>query len=188
MPLSFFYALIFLLRPMNTKLPKILYHASAFAHSVLKPGFQRSHQLMHWDVSESNTFLYATTEKHAAIDQGIAGAFEKRYGLKRFQITDQSISIHTEEQHVVAADVLRLEVYLYTISPPLPDNGWLHNHNEHNGLKTEWKTNQTVTYTKREKVGLRQALLGRSIQITYEPTVRERVAMELQDHPTWTRW
>jgi len=50
----------------------MLFHGSGFDQSELMPGFYRSGNLVKWDETESNMFLYTTTEREVAIGQGFA--------------------------------------------------------------------------------------------------------------------
>lgn len=171
---------------MSKQLPAVLYHASSYAQSELMPGYKRSHELVKWDQTENNQWLYATTDRQAAIDLGVASAFEKKYGLDVFHSDGAGITLHTQHQQVVAADVLRLEVYLYTIRPIRPEDGWVKNDNPHNHLLTEWKTQETIVHLQHERVNIREALKGRSINLVFNKTAEMLVREEMDT--SWGRW
>lgn len=129
-------------------IPTALYHGSAYWAKDLKPGFERSGEIVRWDDTEDNTYLYATTEREKAIVLGFASAIEKKFGLDRFQhIGDRLILDIPRQPHgyTVGEDQLReLEVWLYEIIPHTRD-GWRLNKNEHNNMQnTEYKTKSTI--------------------------------------------
>lgn len=143
-------------------LPSALYHGSAFWAKELKPGFQRSGQIVRWDQSEDNTFLYATTDRETAIELGFASALEKKYGLDRFQTAGKQLIIDIPRQphgyRVQEEQLMQVEVWLYSIDPRTAD-GWVLVKNPSNGMATgtEYKTQNTIRGIKStEMVDIRQ--------------------------------
>lgn len=150
-------------------LPATLFHGSGFWAKELKPGFERSGQLVKWDDTEDNTFLYATTEREKAIVLGFASAVEKKYGLDRFQYIDNKLILDVPRQphgYTVGVEQLcQLELWLYEINPHTRD-GWQLNRNEHNGMKTEYKTKSTIrTIKSTTPIDVRQWLRGYQVEV-----------------------
>lgn len=160
-------------------LPSHLYHGSAYLHTELKPGFLHSGIEVQWDVNESNRFLYATTDKNTAIELGFASSIEKAFNLHAFQSKDNDIKIVLDEVKSLPRleDLFHLPVYLYTLRPRSLDH-WVPNHNAHNGLTTEWKTQATIrTFLSREQVDVKAWC------------VEQRKTLHIQSHaPSFTRW
>lgn len=123
-------------------LPNVLYHGSAYWTNELKPGFEHTGIEVQWDETESNRFLYATTERETAIELGLASAIEKAYTLNSYQTRGNAIMINCD-QKITVKDLYDLEVWIYTIQPG-PKENWSLNKNPHNGLSTEFKTDHTV--------------------------------------------
>lgn len=146
--------------------PAQLFHGSGFYTPELKPGFQRSGTLVRWDDTEDNTFLYATTDRETAIVLGFASAIEKKYGLDRFQHNGTELVVQCPRQphgyRVGEAQFAEVELWLYTISPHTKDR-WERNKNQHNGLKTEFKTKATVTPSGIESIRVADWLRGYTI-------------------------
>lgn len=124
-------------------LPTHLYHGSAYLHHELMPGYARSGKLVKWDETESNEWLYATTNMRSAQLLGLASAVEKHYLLNHFKIHDEGITFVVEGNALTYANLKGLGVFLYTLVPRQQD-GWVKNNNEHNNLDTEWKTKATI--------------------------------------------
>lgn len=141
-----------------------LFHGSRFLHEELMPGFRRSGQLQKWDGTESNKFLYASTNPSEAAVQGLFSLIGEMLDVKVFHcsaFTEAGFTVTVELyphedadktallghiQHVGAQAWLRsLTVYLYQIRHE-PEDHWVQVLNETNGLgETEWKTNRTVS-------------------------------------------
>lgn len=142
-------------------LPSVLYHGSMYQASILKPGFEHTQEEVTWDVTESNRYLYATTEKDTAILLGFASAIEHTYGLDYFHTQGNEIVIdlapdkNNKKQIVKLDQLLNLPVYLYEIRPT-GRHHWEHNKNEQNKLDTEWKSNRHILPSKVEKIDIRK--------------------------------
>lgn len=133
---------------LTIMLPTSLFHGSGYWAKELKPGFERSGELVRWDETEDNTFLYATTDREKAIVLGFASALEKKYGLDRFQHMGDKLILDVPRQphgYTVGLEQLyHLELWLYELTPHTRD-GWQLNKNEHNGMRnTEYKTKNTI--------------------------------------------
>lgn len=143
-------------------LPSTLYHGSAFWTKELKPGFKHTGIEVRWDQTESNHFLYATTDREQAIVLGFASAVEKKFGLDHFQSVGKTILLDVPRQPhgytVKEEQLYQLEVWLYTIVPTARD-GWALNRNAHNQLTNEYKTQNTVRGIRGvEKIDVREWL------------------------------
>lgn len=130
------------------KLPNKLYHGSAYLDTTLKPGFEHTGVEVKWDQTETNRFLYATTEVETATLLGFGSAVEKQFPLNRFTIRGSVVKLEIEGDLTPSVKtLLAIPVYLYELTPGALD-GWVANSNEHNGLTTEYKTSRTVRPSK----------------------------------------
>lgn len=159
-------------RPVD--LPPYLYHGSAYRQKELMPGFKRSGELVRWDGSEDNTWLYATSEKEAAVMLGISSAIEKQFKLDRYQCDEKAKKMVIEvSEPLTIADIHKLHVVLYTIKASV-DDGWMANHNPANGIDSEFKTQRDIetNIVRCEDVRVADVLRGWRIQISVsEPTM-----------------
>lgn len=151
---------------LTKTLPPVLWHGSAYATEVLKPGFLWSKKLVEWDHGESNHYLYATTDQQTAISLGFASALEKRWRLNRYKtFGSKDVSILIESPDAITHyDLEQLLVWLYEIYPQ-NDQQWVFNHNLDNGLETEFKTHRTVPWQRRESVNLKHWLGSKDVNI-----------------------
>lgn len=122
--------------------PHLLYHGSRFEQPELMPGFLRSGELVKWDETESNEYLYTTTDKNTAYELGFASSLEKEFDIDRFHVHKGVIIIQTQER-ITDKMLEQLPVFIYTI-PFLREDCWHKNSNDHNGLDTEYKTKNTI--------------------------------------------
>lgn len=146
--------------------PKMLYHGSMFRQDELMPSFKRTGKLVRWDQTENNQYLYATTDKEEAIGLGFSSAVEKVYRLDEYHSDDQGgISLKIPNKAVTLQNLMRLDVFLYTIAYRQSD-GWVLNNNEYNNLKTEYKTQRTITvFEKLEKIDVRKWMKTKNIKL-----------------------
>jgi hypothetical protein len=151
----------------DIEIPTRLYHGSAFKQERLSPGFAHTGEKVEWDYGESNEFLYATTDRDAAIQLGFASAIEKKFKLDRFQCDDSEITI-TASERITMHDLEKLEVYVYSL-PFVISGGWQQNRNPNNHIDTEWKTKKTVDFGSVEKVDMKSFLAGKKISINSHP-------------------
>jgi hypothetical protein len=144
-----------------------LYHGSGYKQNELMPGFKRSGVLVEWDQTESNKFLYATTDMDTAIGQGFASAAEKLFNMSRFSEKGMEILIEIEGDKLPTIEELTtVNVYLYTIEM-LPRDEWQKVNNAVNGLETEYKTEHTIKSGLHsvEKIDLAKWLAHRHVKI-----------------------
>lgn len=152
-------------------LPKKLYHGSGFNDRVLKPGFEHTDIEVHWDETESNKFLYATTDKESAIGLGWASSIEKSFELDRFKIEPDTIIIELSPKHQSATlrELTACPVFLYTLTPK-PADQWVLVDNAVNNFQTEYKTQATIKVTTPPaRVDLRTWLRGKKIVLNRKP-------------------
>jgi hypothetical protein len=123
-------------------LPNILYHGSRFKQNELQPGYNHSRQLVKWDQTENNTFLYATSVRDTAIELGFASSLEKLFDVTYFKVEGKEILIECASE-LKLKDLAIVPVYLYKIECKDAD-GWKKNDNEHNGITTEYKTHNCI--------------------------------------------
>jgi hypothetical protein len=122
----------------------ILYHGSGFDQDELMPGFLRSGKLVQWDQTESNEWLYTTTDKQEAISQAFASMIEKTYESMGYATHGNRIEIQFPKEVAPSVEELKkLQLFLYTIRLE-DEDGWVKNNNEHNQIKTEWKTQSII--------------------------------------------
>lgn len=155
----------------------LLYHGSGFKQTELMPGFYRSGNLVEWDETESNMFLYATTVKESAIGLGFSSMIEKTFNTHRYRESGMEIEIQVYKGPLpTVRDLEQVNVYLYTMEM-LPADKWLKVNNEHNGLDTEYKTEETISRAiiSCEDIDLKKWLAHRKIKIS-------------RAKPEWSRW
>lgn len=152
---------------MSEKLPEVLYHASAFETRELMPGFKRTGVLVSWDKTESNQWLYASTDCEAVLSLGFASALEKMFLLDRFTTDGDYITIIASNP-ISRHELEMVDVHIYTIKPS-PADGWVKNNNQSNHLTTEWKTQKTVQYTSREELDIGAWLKTKKITLKTQP-------------------
>lgn len=139
---------------------KVLYHGSGYSVDKLMPGILYGENLVVWDETESNEWLYASSNKEEAILQGLASVLEKTHGLMQLSYEGNSIRLFFENT-ISTSDVIdSLTVYLYTVS----SLGWSKVNNIVNGSSTEYKTNQSVDITSRVKVDLQEFLNDKTME------------------------
>jgi hypothetical protein len=99
------------------------YHASAYAEKeALKPGFEYTGELIEWDQTESNKFLYATNDQEFAVDMGFSSALEKMLQVDKIETNTDFIKVYlSKNQKVPSQSVLEaITIYLYRISGHVP--------------------------------------------------------------------
>lgn len=155
------------------QLPVVLYHCSGYLTEPLMPGIRHTGVLVRWDGNESNKFLYAVTDKEAAVDMGFASAVEKHFLLDHFVSDNATLKLTISVrrgQKVTIDDLAKLDLYLYFITPK-PEDGWIHNHNKRNHLVGEYKTQRDVYGAKSQKVDLRRWLSKQHVEIVLNEQV-----------------
>lgn len=152
-------------------LPETLYHGSAFKTEPLRPGFHHSNTLVTWDNTESNKFLYATTDRDEAIMLGFASSIEKKYDLHNFKNVGNSIQVTLQFDKPSWKDLAKLPLYLYII-PVRQNDHWVKNTNPDNQIETEWKTDRVIQDAVVEVIDLTAWLKDKTILIlTYSEAV-----------------
>lgn len=150
----------------DVMVPPFLFHGSKFKQEELKPGFKHTGEEVNWDKYESNHWLYATSAKDEAILLGIASAAEKEMETNRFRydLSKRSIRFNTDKP-IPITSLNKLEVYVYTIRGNVSDK-WIKNINPHNDIKTEWKTEATVSdnIVSVEKINVESYLRGWTVR------------------------
>lgn len=145
---------VFKNHPTNP-LPAVLWHGSAYATDILKPGFLWSKKHVEWDSGESNHYLYATTERESAIALGFGSAIEKRHLLDRFQVDEKTKTLVIfSPRKLTHYDLEQLQVWLYELHPQNSEQ-WVYNHNQTNKIDTEYKTHRIVPFARREQIDLK---------------------------------
>jgi len=119
-----------------------LYHGSGYKQDELKPGFMHSGELVEWDKTESNEWLYATELMEEAIAQGLASTIEKSFKLCRYQSSGNEVTMIFEGKAPTRQEIDLLEVHLYKID--WVKNMWVSVDNLHNGMVNEYKTKHII--------------------------------------------
>jgi hypothetical protein len=127
------------------------------------PGIHYTGILVRWDRGESNRFLYAVTDREAAISLGLASSIEKKFLLDRYQVEGNEITIHVSTP-LTLAQLEALPLYLYTITPH-PTDGWAPRQDKVNHLDGEYRTYALIDDVPREKIDVKKWLKGKSIKI-----------------------
>lgn len=121
-----------------------LHHGSKYNHTELKPGYERVGEKINWDETESNEYLYATISKEDAVGMSLASTVEQGYLLHQFQHHGNVIRIIVSEgPSPTIDDLIKLQTYVYTIRFDEKD-GWEEVNNQHNNMKDEYKTKNTI--------------------------------------------
>lgn len=152
---------------MGETLPEVFYHGSLYKQKELMPGIKRTGKLVVWDGVESNINLYVTTDYDTAVRLAIGSATEKEFESNRFMVVEGDIYIFSN-QEIKIDDLLKLELYVYTIKPK-PNEGWVKNNNKYNNIDTEWLTTKTIYPLKVEQIDIRKVMAGKNIVLTTAP-------------------
>lgn len=150
-------------------LPPYLYHGSMYDQDELQPGFNHSGELVRWDKSEDNTWLYTSDKRDDAVMLGISSAIEKKFKLDRYQWDAKTRSMTiTISDDLTVKDIYDLPVYLYAIKPDHRD-GWMANYNPVNGINGEYKTQHKVGFAMKTRIDVAAVLRGVKIKIVRTP-------------------
>lgn len=161
-----------------------LYHGSLYDQTELMPGFKHTGKVVYWDGGiESNKWLYATTVKEEAIRLGLGSALEKTFETDRFSYVDDLFFIWCKNQ-ISKEQLYKLEIYLYTI--PFDEKVWVKNDNPYNKIDTEWVTQKTVVPSNKERLPMRNFLMGKTFIIANEHPI-DQPPMELVNDPRVTK-
>lgn len=170
-----------------------LYHGSGYKNKELKPGYLHTGKFIKWDITESNEYLYATTEKNIAIILGWVGAINIKYNCKKTQTNTTEIILHFDND-VKEKDIIHLPVYVYTIKYQEYDK-WIKNNNEFNSLETEYKTKSIIAsdnILKIENINMRQYLKDNNIKIKIinnsKNKTNDKLSIENINKPIYSKW
>lgn len=147
--------------------PMLLYHGSSFSQNELMPGFMRSHEEVFWDETESNHYLYASSDKEEAISLGFASAIEKQFLLDRYSCEGNklTLSFARSSKIVTLRALSQVQVHLYTIELDKSE-GWVKNNNAYNNTNTEYKTKDIVKkILKTEVINIKSWLSSKEVEI-----------------------
>lgn len=144
---------------------KKLYHGSGYSQDELKPGIKHSGKLVQWDGTESNEWLYAASSLEEAVSQGFASTLEKHFNVSRFKSDGNKITIEIEKGRVPTENEMKaLDVWLYTIEHT---SCWRLVNNTTNGIKDEYKTQETIkeSILSKEKVDIAKWYQGKQVKV-----------------------
>lgn len=146
--------------------PALLYHGSLYKQNELMPGFKRSGKLVQWDGIENNTYLYTSSVKEEAVSLGVGSALEKVLDSRRYATFENNVVVYFFKDLPSAEDLLKLEIYVYTIRFKEAD-GWVKNNNPFNNIDTEWVTQSTIQgLAKCEQIDVREWLMDKNLLFT----------------------
>lgn len=117
----------------------LLFHASFYFTQTLQPGFYASGIEVKWDETESNRFLYATTDRDEAIDQGFFSAMEKMGSVDRIHSSGNHITVDCDDPSELSKLMQKTSIHLYSLDASVSDQ-WVPVNNKRNGLLGEYKT------------------------------------------------
>lgn len=126
-------------------IPNTLYHGSFRDNPVLQPGFNWTKQIVRWDKTESNEYLYTAKDESIAIMSAMAALVESHTDIGHFYYGDNRFEIFTNQykEQDVRSILSRYPVFLYTIH-----NAQKHQfkpvNNENNLLEDEYKTKSII--------------------------------------------
>ena len=155
-----------------------LYHGSGYIQKELKPGYMHTGEEVFWDETESNRYLYATTERGSAIELGFASAVEKAYPLKRFQSEGNKYIFTFEERpSPTLMDLKNLTLYIYDIRYA-ESSGWQKVNNKFNQMDTEYKTDQVIG----------SSLLLNTEKVDIGDWLKNKQIIIKSEKPNYTKW
>jgi hypothetical protein len=146
----------------SIRLPDVLWHGSAYKTEVLKPGFLWTRKLVEWEHGESNHYLYATTEREAAIALGFANAVKKAFRVSRCKFYGDRVIVIEAQHSVSVFELLQLPIYLYEIRPE-DDQSWVRNHNPRHPRESEFKTHLPIATVRAEQIDLHAWLRNKDL-------------------------
>lgn len=164
----------------NKQLPHFLYHGSGYEQTQLMPGFLHSGVEERWDETESNKWLYASTEKEVAIELGVGSAIGHVHHMERFSTHGDEVIITTSGKRLTLAEAIKIPAYLYCIIPKEKDH-WVKNNNRTNGLDTEWKTQSVIDIVSCEQIDVKKWFSNKKVIF--------KAGMATESHkPAWMAW
>lgn len=139
------------------------------------PGYLRSGEIVRWDKTESNEWLYASTDREVATILGLASAAEKKWHTERFSHVGSTLFFQFDAQtDVKFEDLLGLELFVYHIEPK-QEHEWLKNNNLHNKIQTEWKTKKTIdSFKSVSEVKVSELIKSYHVYINNQPVHKNR--------------
>ena len=144
----------------------LLYHASMFDTDVLKPAFNITGETVMWDETESNHYLYATTHREDAVDQGFFSCFEKLANIDKIHSEHNKIEVtcsSVEDVEKLNKAIEELTVCVYCIEF---DHRWIKVSNKVNGLRDEYKTHSFIrSFKEKSKVSFKDWSKRKTISI-----------------------
>lgn len=144
-----------------------LYHGSGFNQDELMSGFKRTGELVKWDKTETNEWLYAAVSREEAITMGFSSILEKTFNVSNYKSSGNTIVITIGSGRLpTLRDLQSMAINLYTIEMHERTN-WVLVNNSTNDIKEEYKTKETLDdcIINKEVVECREWLSGKDITI-----------------------
>jgi hypothetical protein len=143
----------------------ILFHGSGYLNKTLQPGFNYTGELVQWDKTESNKFLYLSRDENEAVLNGLCGALSINHDIDQFSFSDDDniLKITTPDSSLTADMVYSSKVWLYRIlkTKDIKIVG-----NDYNGSTTEYKTDKVINYI--DVVLVKDPTCGKELKIIYK--------------------
>ena len=141
-----------------------LYHGSHFRHAILSPGIKHTGKLVRWGQTESNEWLYASSDRGEAVLNGFASAISQHFQLERIRWGVETITVYLANADVIEKQLTMLDVYLYHIERGSEDLlHWQLVNNPHNHSVGEYKTKRDIVPVSCEQI--KDPTLGRKLLI-----------------------
>lgn len=153
--------------------PSALWHASIHENDTLKPGYWHTGVVTRWDSTESNKYLYSSSDRLEAIVNAVFSTMEADENLGknilRYKYTNGTIEVIPKPGKSVAGyDISRLlretEIYVYKIQSE--DEHWEKVDSKVNGSTTEYRTaSRVVKFAARLQVPADRLLAENNLRV-----------------------
>lgn len=142
-----------------------LYHGSNFNQKEIKPSYQHTGELEEWDDTESNEWLYATTDKELSGLMAIASYMGRHYLVNRFSTGDRSIEIEFEKGEDLSKankELYNIPIVIYELQL---DDKWELVNNSNNQDVPEYKSKESFTKFKKQVYNSKELLMGFEVKL-----------------------
>lgn len=169
--------------------PKLLFHGSRYLTDVLKPGIVYTGKEVRWDMTESNRWLYATTNHSDAISFAVMSILEHLGFGGAYHFHNNILSIEEEEPKDGYLSLLKNQTaYLYTIADPKA-HGFFKVGNKFNGYTEEWKTTENVPVDEPLLISITEwAKKERILFEQVDPNTKRSTKKKASEHLQWPEW
>lgn len=113
-----------------------LFHGSRFNHRVLSPAIKHTGTKVEWDDTESNEWLYATSEENDAVLFGLFSYIEQTSPIEGLHLDGKEVTLDGEPVNLDG-----IVIFVYTLDKT---DDWTLVNNDVNGYAEEYKTKSDV--------------------------------------------